>query len=78
MSKGEYLSMHCCKAGQEANSVEVVGGAGCLQIAMFSDSGLVVLSPEDESQLLALLLARAGGLHNLALADCKSVPFEPW
>lgn len=78
MSKGEYLSMHCCKPGREDNSVEVVGGNGCLQIAMFSDSGLVVLSEADEGKLLALLLARAGGLHNLALEDCKSVPFEPW
>ena len=74
----EYLSLHCCKPGRGANSVEIVGGAGCLQIAMFSDSGLVVLSPESEAKLLAMLLERAGGLQNLALEEFESVPFEAW
>ncbi len=67
----EYLSLHCCKPGREDNSVEINGGPGCLSICMFADSGLVVLSEADETRLLTLLLERAGGLQNLALAEIE-------
>lgn len=41
--------------------------------------GLEILSDEDEAELLALLMDRAGGAHNLALeADMAGWGYASW
>ena len=58
--KVDYLSISSCKPGREDNGMEIIGGDvdHCLSVVMFSDSGQVVVSQEDEARILAMLQDR--------------------
>ncbi len=53
----DYLSIHSCKPGYEADSIEIIND-DTLSIITLSGSGSVCVSDSDELRLLEMLLQR--------------------